>query len=198
MGMAHAIFLVAGALAGGIVSGLTGFGTAITALGIWVYAIPPTVAASLAVICSTISQFQTLHLIWRQILWRRVLIFVVPGLFGVPIGTYLLPLIEPYAADVAFNGVTSQGPIAAYVGKLASLLGEHEAAEEYLLASSKELSAEATVDPDTSDQHPLEDEQPDSVLQRRGFGHAVTGLDPDLPRGAGVDRLLPPFGIDRV
>ena len=46
MEFAQAAFLVAGALAGGIVNGLTGFGTAITALGIWVYAIPPTDASS--------------------------------------------------------------------------------------------------------------------------------------------------------
>ena len=44
----------------------------------------------------------------------------------------LLPLIEPLANDVAFNGVTSQGPIAAYVGKLESLLGRHDDAEEHL------------------------------------------------------------------
>lgn len=95
MGMAHAVFLVAGALAGGIVSGLTGFGTAITALGIWVYAIPPTDASSLAIVCSTVSQTQNLHLIWRSIDWKRVLFFVVPGVFGVPIGTFLLPHIDP-------------------------------------------------------------------------------------------------------
>ncbi len=40
----------------------------------------------------------------------------------------LLPIIRPYAADVAFSGVTSQGPVAGYVGKLASLLGEHDEA----------------------------------------------------------------------
>jgi hypothetical protein len=48
---------------------------------------------------------------------------------------HLLPLIEPFATEVAFNGVTSQGPVAAYVGKLASLLGHHEIAEEHLLAA---------------------------------------------------------------
>jgi hypothetical protein len=47
----------------------------------------------------------------------------------------LLPLIEPFADDVAFNGVTSQGPIAAYVGKLESLLGRHDDAEEHLCAA---------------------------------------------------------------
>jgi DNA-binding SARP family transcriptional activator len=44
----------------------------------------------------------------------------------------LLPVIEPYTGEVAFNGITSQGPIAAYVGKLASLLGHHDMAEEHL------------------------------------------------------------------
>jgi DNA-binding SARP family transcriptional activator len=44
----------------------------------------------------------------------------------------LLPIIEPYAGEVAFNGITSQGPIAAYVGKLASLLGRHDLAEDHL------------------------------------------------------------------
>jgi DNA-binding SARP family transcriptional activator len=47
----------------------------------------------------------------------------------------LLPLIEPFATEVAFNGVTSQGPVAAYAGKLASLLGQHDVAEQYLLAA---------------------------------------------------------------
>ena len=41
----------------------------------------------------------------------------------------LLPVIEPYAAEISFNGVTSQGPVAAYAGKLASLLGRHDEAE---------------------------------------------------------------------
>ncbi len=47
----------------------------------------------------------------------------------------LLPLIEPLANDVAFNGITSQGPIAAYVGKLESLIGRHDDAEEHLRAA---------------------------------------------------------------
>ena len=91
----HVALLLAGALAGGIVNGFTGFGTALTAIGIWIYAIPPTVAASLAIICSVVSQTQTLHLIWRAIDWRRGLFFVIPGVLGVPIGTLLLPHIDP-------------------------------------------------------------------------------------------------------
>ncbi len=47
----------------------------------------------------------------------------------------LLPLIEPFVTDVAFNGVTSQGPVAAYAGKLASLLEQYDVAEDHLLAA---------------------------------------------------------------
>ena len=86
-----------GALAGGFVNGLTGFGTGITAMGPWLYALSPPVAASLVIICSIISQLQTLPMIWRAIEWSRVLPFVVPGLLGVPIGTWLLPQVDPRA-----------------------------------------------------------------------------------------------------
>lgn len=95
MGLEQVAIVLAGALAGGIVNGLTGFGTAITALGIWVYGISPAAAASLAIICAAVSQTQTLHLIWHAIRWKRVLYFVIPGAIGVPLGTLILPHVDP-------------------------------------------------------------------------------------------------------
>ncbi len=47
----------------------------------------------------------------------------------------LFSILEPFAAEVAFNGASSQGPVAAYVGKLASLLGRHDLADTYLMAA---------------------------------------------------------------
>lgn len=88
------ILVFLGALAGGLVNGLTGFGTGITALGLWLYVISPPVAASLVVICSLVAQIQMLPMIWRSISWRRVAVFVVPGLIGVPVGTWLLPQVD--------------------------------------------------------------------------------------------------------
>ncbi len=44
----------------------------------------------------------------------------------------LLPVIEPHAAEISLNGVTSQGPVAAYVGKLESLLGRYSEADHHL------------------------------------------------------------------
>lgn len=89
------IIIVVGALAGGFVSGLSGFGTGITAMGVWLYAISPPVAASLVIICSIISQLQTLPMVWHAIQWKSVLPYIVPGLIGVPVGTILLSRVDP-------------------------------------------------------------------------------------------------------
>ena len=89
------ILILVGALTGGLVNGLTGFGTALTALGIWLFALPPAVASTLVIISSVASQLQTLPMIWRTILWKRVVVFAAPGLVGVPIGALLLPHIDP-------------------------------------------------------------------------------------------------------
>ena len=47
----------------------------------------------------------------------------------------LLPLLEPHVGEISFNGASSQGPVAAYVGKLASLLDRHDEAERHLQAA---------------------------------------------------------------
>ncbi len=56
------VLLLTGALAGGFVSGLAGFGTALMALGIWLYALPPAVAVPLVLISSIVAQTSTLPL----------------------------------------------------------------------------------------------------------------------------------------
>ena len=44
----------------------------------------------------------------------------------------LYPMLEPFGNQVAFNGATSQGYVGAYLGKLASLLGRHDVADDHL------------------------------------------------------------------
>ena len=87
--------MLAGAFAGGFVSGLAGFGTGLVALGIWLHALQPAAASTLVVACSVVAQTQTMPAIWRAIRPARVLPFVVPGLLGVPVGTALLLHLEP-------------------------------------------------------------------------------------------------------
>ncbi len=84
------LLILFGAVAGGLVSGLTGFGTGLTVLALWLMVIPPTVAAPLVVICSVVAQLQTLPSAWGMIDWRRIWPFLLGGLIGIPVGTELL------------------------------------------------------------------------------------------------------------
>jgi uncharacterized membrane protein YfcA len=83
--------LVLGALSGGLVNGLTGFGTGMTALVFWLHAVPPIVAGPLVCACSVVAQMQALPAVWHALDWRRLAPFVIGGCLGVPVGTWLLP-----------------------------------------------------------------------------------------------------------
>ncbi|HVY16975.1 MAG TPA: sulfite exporter TauE/SafE family protein [Rhodopila sp.] len=85
-----ALVVAAGALTGGFVSGLAGFGTGLIALGFWLHVVDPPTAATLVAICSVVSQVQSIGTIWHAIDWRRSAPMLLAGLLGVPIGTYLL------------------------------------------------------------------------------------------------------------
>ena len=88
------LFIMAGALAGGFINGLTGFGTALTALPLWLQAVEPLIAAQLASGCSVLGHVATLPAIWGAVDWRRLAPMLIAGLVGVPIGTWVLPLIS--------------------------------------------------------------------------------------------------------
>ena len=87
--------LFLGALAGGFVSGLAGFGTALMALGIWLYVLPPALAVPLVLICSVVAQTATLPTMWRSFDFTLVWPFIVGGLAGVPVGTMLIAHADP-------------------------------------------------------------------------------------------------------
>ena len=90
-----AALLVFGALAGGFVSGLAGFGTALMALGIWLYVLPPASAVQLVLICSIVAQSATLPSMWKRFNFRIIWPFIVGGLAGVPLGTLLIAHADP-------------------------------------------------------------------------------------------------------
>jgi uncharacterized protein len=87
-------YVLAGALAGGFVNGLTGFGTGLTALPFWLQALEPVLAAQLVSAASVAGHVTTLPAIWHAIDWRRLAPMLIAGLVGVPIGTWLLPMIS--------------------------------------------------------------------------------------------------------
>jgi uncharacterized membrane protein YfcA len=95
MSAAAYALLLFGALAGGFVSGLAGFGTALMALGIWLYLLPPSIAVPLVLICSVVAQISTLPSIWKTIDFSIVWPFLIGGLIGVPLGTMLIAHADP-------------------------------------------------------------------------------------------------------
>ena len=127
-------FILFGAFAGGFVSGLAGFGTGLIALGIWLYVLAPAVAACLVVICSVVSQLQTIPLIWHAIDRRIVAPFLIGGLAGVPFGAALVVDLDPSwfrlivgIVLVVFSAVMLRGglrrPIAANLPAVDALIG---------------------------------------------------------------------------
>jgi uncharacterized membrane protein YfcA len=108
------VLLPLGALAGGYVSGLAGFGTALMALGIWLYVFPPSIAVPLVLICSIVAQTSTLPSFWRSIDFRLVWPFLIGGLAGVPLGTLLIAYADPRLFKLSFGVLLLVFPAALY------------------------------------------------------------------------------------
>ena len=106
--------LFTGALAGGFVSGLAGFGTALMALGLWLYVLPPAVAVTLTLICSVVAQTATLPSMWKSFDLSLVWPFVVGGLLGVPLGTLLIAHADPRVFKLTIGIFLLVFPVALY------------------------------------------------------------------------------------
>jgi uncharacterized membrane protein YfcA len=100
--------LAFGALCGGFVTGLAGFGTGLTALGLWLHVVSPAIAAALVAVCSVAGQLQSLYAVRRAVAWSRAWPFLVGGVLGVPLGVAALRVVEPRALKV-FLGILLVG-----------------------------------------------------------------------------------------
>lgn len=98
-----AFVIVGGAFAGGFVSGLAGFGTGLTALGLWLNVLAPTPASTLVLVCSVISQVQTISTVWHAINLRHVWPMLIAGLLGVPVGVSALAYLDPNAFRIGMG-----------------------------------------------------------------------------------------------
>jgi uncharacterized protein len=103
-----------GALAGGFVSGLAGFGTALMALGIWLYVLPPSLAVPLVLICSVVAQTATLPSMWRSFDFTLIWPFIIGGLLGVPVGTLLIAHADPHIFKLTFGALLLVFPVVLY------------------------------------------------------------------------------------
>jgi uncharacterized membrane protein YfcA len=88
------LWIGAGAFAGGFANGLSGFGMAMAAIVFWLQAVSPATASSLAAICAVVAHAQSVGMIVKHIDVRRLAPFIVAGLLGIPVGTWLLVRID--------------------------------------------------------------------------------------------------------
>jgi uncharacterized membrane protein YfcA len=117
MNAAADALLFVGALAGGFVSGLAGFGMGLMALGIWLYVLPPSLAVPLVLVCSVIAQSATLPSMWRTFDLTLIWPVVAGGLAGVPIGTMLVARADPQIFRLSVGVLLLLFPIALYLQK---------------------------------------------------------------------------------
>jgi len=87
--------LAVGAAVAGLVQGISGFAFAMAAMSIWVWGVDPQLAAVMAVFGGLTGQIISVIRVRRgwhlQLLWP----FVLGSAVGIPIGTRLLPLLDP-------------------------------------------------------------------------------------------------------
>jgi len=92
---AELLLLAGGAAVAGLVQGISGFAFAMVAMSIWVWGIEPRLAAAMAVSGALLGQVVALFTVRRSFHPRRLWPFLAGALFGVPLGAWLLPLLDP-------------------------------------------------------------------------------------------------------
>lgn len=92
---AELLWLAGGAAVAGLVQGISGFAFAMVAMSIWVWGIEPRLAAAMAVSGALLGQVVALFTVPRSFNPRQLWPFLAGALFGVPLGSWLLPLLDP-------------------------------------------------------------------------------------------------------
>ncbi|PSL21958.1 sulfite exporter TauE/SafE family protein [Shimia abyssi] len=89
------VLLALGALTAGFVNGFAGFGTALVASGFWFLVLPPEIVPPLIIIAALVGQFAGLWKLAGTLSWSKSTYLISGGVFGVPIGTLLLTILNP-------------------------------------------------------------------------------------------------------
>ena len=97
-------FLLIGAAAGGFINGLAGFGTSLFALGWWLQVMAPLQVVAMVLAMSVASGLQGVWLVRKDIRPRRLALFLVPGLAGIPIGLQVLQFIDATTLKLVIAG----------------------------------------------------------------------------------------------
>mgnify|MGYP000993843597 CR=1 FL=1 len=88
------LFLLA-TFAGAVATGLSGFALGLVAAGVWLHILTPAQVAALIVFYGLPMQSYWLWRLRHALVWRRVMPFMLGGLFGVPLSVMLLSNLTP-------------------------------------------------------------------------------------------------------
>lgn len=104
--------------------GLTGFAFGLVALTFWVWVLPPETAGPLVVACSLLGQVLNGRMTLRGLRAPAAWPFILGGLAGVPIGSWLLPLISPAAFKLGLGVLlVIWCPVMLLAGRLPAVTG---------------------------------------------------------------------------
>ena len=87
------VLLAGGAIAGGLIQGISGFAFGMVAMSVWTWGIDPREATVMAVFGGFCGQVLAAFAVRRPMTASELAPFIIGGLLGVPIGTYVLPYI---------------------------------------------------------------------------------------------------------
>ena len=133
--------VLGGAALAGFVQGISGFAFAMIALSVWAWALPPETAAQLSVFGALCGQLVSFLQVRKGYDLGRIAPLIVGGVFGVPLGVFLLHNIDPVRFRLVIGallalygayGLTAGGGLAlthggrlldAFIGLIGGVLG---------------------------------------------------------------------------
>jgi uncharacterized membrane protein YfcA len=85
------------------VQGLSGFAFGMVALAFWVWVLPPDSAGPLVVACSLVGQALNGRITWQGLRMPAAWPFIAGGVFGIPVGAWLLPHLDANLFKLGFG-----------------------------------------------------------------------------------------------
>ncbi|WP_158541646.1 sulfite exporter TauE/SafE family protein [Pelagibacterium lacus] len=99
----YLVIVLGGAALAGFVQGLSGFAFALVSLSVWAWAVSPELAAPMAVFGSLVGQLVTIPVVGANFRLKGLAPFIVGGVLGVPMGIFLLSLLDPTGFKLALG-----------------------------------------------------------------------------------------------
>ena len=129
------LLLLVGAAAGGFINGLAGFGTALFTLGFWLQIFPAAEAVALILMMSVATGLQGLWVVRQEMADQpgRIARFLIPAVFGVPIGVHILSFIDTHILKLIVSAfMISYGGFFAFRSALPTLNAPYRLADSLI------------------------------------------------------------------